>query len=251
MKILVGSTGLIGTTLREQNNFDLCFNTSNIDQFESLVPEGSDLYLACLPAAMWMVNSDLLGDFRNMINVIDTLKKKKYSNVMLYSTIEVYNQSPFESDERHYPSFNKAIYGSNRYNFELLVKDQLSYDSLRIARLPALFGKNIKKNILFDLLNDNQVEKINTNSSYQWYNLDNIWCDTIRVMRGEHEIVNMFGEPIETEWLADLFGLKHNDLGRKEQNFKTCTTETGYWESRESLMKSIGNFIDTYRGMQH
>lgn len=61
MKIIVGNTGLVGTTLCESINFDLKFNSSNIGEFISLVEDGSELYLSCLPATKWMVNKDVWG----------------------------------------------------------------------------------------------------------------------------------------------------------------------------------------------
>ena len=38
MKILVGDTGLIGTTLKESLNFDFLFNTKNMLEFIDKVP---------------------------------------------------------------------------------------------------------------------------------------------------------------------------------------------------------------------
>jgi hypothetical protein len=45
--------------------------------------------------------------------------------------------------------------------------------------LPALFGKHIKKNIIYDLLNENEIHNINYNSLYQWYNLSGIVTQTL------------------------------------------------------------------------
>jgi nucleoside-diphosphate-sugar epimerase len=173
MKIIVGNTGLVGTTLCESINFDLKFNSSNMNEFSSLVEDGSELYLSCLPATKWVVNKNVTGDFENLMNILNVIKKKKYSKVILISTIDVYNNTPLKSNEMTPPLVQSLNYGNNRYLFEVLCKDFLITEEIKVFRLPALFNKHIKKNILFDLINSNNIESINSNSSFQWYNLDN------------------------------------------------------------------------------
>ena len=73
MKIIVGNTGLVGKTLCESIDFDLKFNSSNINEFSSLVEDGSELYLSCLPATKWMVNKNVTGDFENLMNILNII----------------------------------------------------------------------------------------------------------------------------------------------------------------------------------
>jgi hypothetical protein len=246
MRVLVGNTGLIGKTLKDSMQFDLEFNSSNMVYFNSSVEDGSDLYLCCLPATMWQVNKNLPRDINNLTKVIKNLQRKKYRNIVLFSSIEVYNQSPQGSDESNTPTFNKAIYGSNRYLFEMLVKTCLEFDNLKILRLPALFGKHLKKNVFFDLMNDNEVNKINTESCYQWYNLGNLVSDIEKSYQYDTQEINFFGEPINTsEIVNDIFRMKiSNDMGSKEQNFKTKFTESGYWLSKQETLDQMGEFLD-------
>jgi len=111
MKILVGYSGLIGKTLSDGIDFDFKFNSSNIDEYDKITPDDCDLYLSCLPAAMWSVNSNLVGDLENLLNIAKKLGNKRYRNVFLFSTIAVYCDSPEDSDETFLPQFNKTIYG--------------------------------------------------------------------------------------------------------------------------------------------
>jgi hypothetical protein len=246
MRVLVGNTGLIGKTLKDSMQFDLEFNSSNMVYFNSSVEDGSDLYLCCLPAAMWQVNKNLPEDINNLTNIIKSLQGKKYRNIILFSSIEIYNQSPHGSDESTTPTFSKAIYGSNRYLFEMLVKGCLEFDSLKILRLPALFGKHLKKNIFFDLMNDNEVDRINTESSYQWYNLGNLTDDIKKSYEYDTEELNLFGEPISTgEIVNDIFHMNiNNDMGYKGQNFKTKFTASGYWSTKKETLDQMGKFLD-------
>jgi nucleoside-diphosphate-sugar epimerase len=249
MKILVGHTGLIGRNLSDNIDFDFKFNSSNIDKYDEIVPDECDLYLACLPATMWSVNSDLIGDLENILNIVKKLKNKQYKNVFLFSTIAVYCDSPKNSNETFLPQFEKTIYGSNRYLFEMLVRDTLEYNSLKILRLPALFGKYLKKNVFYDLMNAHQTDQINTASTYQWYNLANLWKDTERSKDINGEVINLFSEPILTkELITSVFNLSfESNKPFKVQNFKTIHSDTGYWESASNILDQMRDFLNENR----
>jgi hypothetical protein len=246
MKVLVGYTGLIGKNLSDGIDFDFKFNSSNMDSYEEVVPDGCDLYLSCLPATMWTVNSDLPADLKNILSIVKRLKTKKYRNIFLFSTIAVYCDSPENSDETFHPRFDKTIYGSHRHLFEMLVKDFLQYENLKVFRLPALFGKYLKKNIFFDLMNDNQVDQINTSSVYQWYNLDNLCKDVKSSGDIDGTVINLFSEPVATEeLLSEVFNMSlSNSKPFNNQNFKTIYSETGYWESKENILKQMKDFLN-------
>jgi hypothetical protein len=80
----------------------------------------------------------------------------------------------------------------------------------RITRLPALVGHGLKKNIIYDLLNNNNVEQINPNSSFQWFNLDHLPSIIDRVKGlNNGQILNVASEPLATRlildtWFADV-----------------------------------------------
>lgn len=254
MKLLIGNTGLIGTTLKDNIEFDYEFNSKNIHELLNLDIDFSkaDLYLCCLPATKWLVNQDPTKDFNNLIDIISILSKKEYKNIILYSTIDVYQNAPIHSDESYIPKTDTLNYGNNRYIFEQLVNKTLKYKNLLILRLPALFGKHIKKNILFDLLNNNEIHKINYNSKYQWYNLDDLVKDTNNCLKITNRflIINLFPEPIETSEIIKLFKLdkSHIDTNSKEiiYDYKVCSVEEGYIENKHTILKSIEKFIFDY-----
>jgi len=252
MKLIIGNTGLVGKTLCESNNFDLLFNTSNIDKFEETVVDGSELYLSCLPATKWLVNKNLKSDFDNINNIINVLSKKKYSKIILISTIDIYNDSPLMVDEDYNPNISKLNYGNNRYIFELLIKEYLQTDDLKIFRLPALYNKHIKKNILYDLINNNNINQINLNSSFQWYNLDNLTNDIemFSTMYPDKTIFNLFTEPINTIEIVKLFKydqklFKYSDK-KIDYNYTTKYTNNGYIMNKNDTIKNIKNFINGF-----
>jgi hypothetical protein len=250
MKIIIGNTGLVGTTLCKSVNFDLKFNSSNLSDFPNIVEDGAELYLTCLPATKWMVNKNATGDFENMMNILNLIKCKKYKKVILISTIDVYNSSELKSNENTIPLIQNFNYGNNRYLFEVLVKEYLQTEELKIFRLPALFNQHIKKNILFDLINNNNVELINSNSSYQWYNLNNLSNDIIKYSeKYPNEIVfNLFPEPIDSLEIINLFPFLLNQVNFSENkivyDFTTKFSNNGYISLKEEILKEIKELIN-------
>ena len=70
--------------------------------------------------------------------------------LVLISTIDVFT-SPKGVDERsEIDTGNLQPYGYNRYQLELWVREH--YPDALIVRLPGLFGKNIKKNFIYDFI---------------------------------------------------------------------------------------------------
>jgi hypothetical protein len=248
MKILVGNTGLIGKTIREKINFDYEFNSKNIHEYDG-VQEYSELYLSCLPATKWMVNKNLQKDLETINQIISIISKKTYSKVILFSTIDVYNDSPLGVNENYNPNIGRLSYGSNRYIFELLVREYLRSEETTIFRLPALYNKHIKKNVIFDLLNNNEVQNINSNSAYQWYNLDNLHEDIVNYPKQykNQDLFNLFPEPLETAEIIKLFPEYDVPESKKRIVYDYTTICNEYISSKESCLENIKRFVDETR----
>lgn len=249
MKILVGNTGLIGQTLKEELTFDLEFNSKNMNEFSTHTMDKAELWLSCLPATKWLVNKNINQDIDNIYSIINTLSVRKYSKIILFSTIDVYSDSPLKSNEDYPINFKSLNYGSNRYLFELLVTQLLQYDDIKIFRLPALFSKRIKKNVLFDLINQKNLDQININSAYQWYNLNNLHKDIFFYSKKypNEKIFNLFTEPIETKLIVNLFPEISNQVtttsNRIEYDYYSKYGDGGYISNKEVILEEIKNLI--------
>lgn len=250
VKILVGNTGLVGKTLCESIEFTHTFNTKNIHEFSSIVKDGAEIYLSCLPATKWIVNKNLKRDIENINYIINMISQHEYKKVVLFSTIDVYNDSPLNVDEDYFPNLKGLSYGNNRYLFEMFVQQFVKTQSLKVFRLSALYNKHIKKNILFDLLNSNNVQSINKNSKYQWYNLDNLHLDIEKYQKKyPNEVVfNLFPEPIETQQILELFPKVETSFSNRiEYNYRTKYSNFGYSNSANDVICDIRKFVNAYR----
>jgi hypothetical protein len=252
MKLIIGNTGLVGETLSKSYDFDYAFNTKNIDSFDKICQNGDELFLSCLPATKWKVNKDIKSDIENINSLIKIIEKFEYSKITLISTIDVYCDSPIKSNEDYKINVSELSYGTNRLLFELLIKKLVKKEKLQVFRLPALFNKSIKKNVLYDLIHKNNVSDINTNSTFQWYNLDNLSLDIEKysTLYPNQEIFNLFTEPIDTQEIVDLFpeikNLPQYKPNRIEYDYTTVFSNTGYIQSKEDTLNDIKKFINEF-----
>jgi hypothetical protein len=249
MKLLIGNTGLVGQTIKQFETFDYEFNSKNLHTFGDLAKDGNELFLTCLPATKWMVNKNLTADVQNINNIISVISKFHYSKITLISTIDVYNDSPLSSNEDYNPNISKLSYGNNRYLFELMVREMVKCDDLKIFRLPALFNSLIKKNVIYDLIHNNNVDQINQNSYYQWYNLDNLYNDinSFSTQYPNESSFNLFTEPIYTSDIVELFP----EYIDKVQNgskvtYNYHTKFGGYISNKNKVLNEIKQFINEF-----
>ena len=149
MDALIGHTGFVGSNLMGQHQFGGLFNSTNIadirgQQFETLV-------CTAVPATMWLANNNPDADRANILELFDRMRKVQVDRFVLVSTIGVYSDASKPVDENNTDFQTELAYGRHRREFEGLVTEH--FPATLILRLPALFGSNLKKNFLFDILN--------------------------------------------------------------------------------------------------
>ena len=210
---IVGYSGFVGSNLLQYYKCDKFYNSKN---FEEAKNQHFDvLYFCGIPAIKWYANKFPDIDFTTIENIKNILKTITCDKFILISTIDVYEITDADSsgtnilNEDYKCNFElNHTYGKNRYLFENFIAE--NFKKHHIVRLPALFGKGLKKNIIYDLINNNQIENIPYNSSFQWYNLDRIKDDIDSVVKNDIKICNLFTEPLETKDIIKLFHKVYN-----------------------------------------
>lgn len=191
---LIGHTGFVGSNLARQHRFDIHFNSGNFRdmagrEFELLVCAG-------LSAAKWLANRDPQDDWARIALLQDVLARVRARRFILISTVDVY-PVPMAVDESTVIDEGAGhAYGRHRRIFEQFVTEH--FPDVLIARLPALFGPGLKKNVLFDLLHANCLDAINPVSRFQWYSIDRLWADLERCGALGLRLVNLVTEPVAT-----------------------------------------------------
>ena len=246
---LIGYSGFVGSNLRKQNRFSDEYNSSNID---NIAKNSYDLAVcAGISAKKWIANKNPDEDIKNIKSLADALRDIDIKHFVLISTIDVYPK-PIEVDEDTDPSLeSNHAYGENRLWFEAFVKD--SFRNYTIIRLPGLFGEGLKKNIIYDLMNDNCLDMINPKSSFQYYPLKNLWNDIEKVISQEIRLINFATEPINTQSIIDKFFEEKSVGSNKSQqanyDFKTKYSTlwkgpSGYLYDRDFVLDALKNYLE-------
>ena len=149
MKALIGYTGFVGSNLNSESVFDYKYNSKNIEDIKG---KSFDLSIcSAVRAEMWFANKFPEEDKKEIDYLISYLDSFKTKTFVLISTIGVYKNPINVNEETSIISQESLPYGRNRYYLEEYVKNK--FKNYLIVRLPALFGINIKKNFIYDLIN--------------------------------------------------------------------------------------------------
>ena len=86
----------------------------------------------------------------SIMEALEQIRKIKPKKLVLISTVDVY-KNPVNVDEDTAIDVEGLLpYGANRYKLEQMVRE--TWEDALIIRLPGLFGKNIKKNFIYDYI---------------------------------------------------------------------------------------------------
>lgn len=185
------------------------------------------VYFAGLPAAKWIANSNPETDWKNITNIMEILRTVRVTQrFVLISTIDVY--------ENH-------AYGKHRRLFEEFVQTQFAV--YLILRLPALFGKGLKKNVLYDLLNNNQIDKIVSNSKFQWYDMQWLKTDIFRSHAAPTSVVDLTTEPIHTFDIVTSFFPEYSNQVDNVSTGAQYNYKSAVFRSSNIVKEAMGKFI--------
>ncbi len=145
---LVGYTGFVGSNIAARKSFDAVYNSKNIECAYGTKPDL--LVYAGVKAEKYLANLSPDKDFEGIQQAYQNIINIEPKKVVLISTIDVYPPLAGADEGTEISISELQPYGANRYHLEHLVKENFS-DAL-IIRLPGLFGKNIKKNFIYDYI---------------------------------------------------------------------------------------------------
>lgn len=149
MKSLVGYTGFVGSNLAAAAEFDGLYNSKNIQEAFGTQPDV--LYYSGVPAAKFIANKYPEQDLDIIKNAVENIRKIAPKKLVLISTVDVYKNPNGKDEDSVMETECLEAYGRNRLYLEEQVKEICP--DYHIVRLPGLYGKNIKKNFIYDYIN--------------------------------------------------------------------------------------------------
>ncbi|BCJ87791.1 NAD-dependent epimerase/dehydratase family protein [Effusibacillus dendaii] len=247
-RCLIGYTGFVGQTLLKQTTFDSLFNSKNISDIKG---KNFDLIVcAGASAVKWKANQNPEEDLRNINSLIENLKEVETKKFILISTVDVYKNPILVDEDTVIEPGEIDPYGRHRFYLEQFAREHCK-DTLTI-RLPGLFGTGLKKNFIYDLLNNNCLHLTHYESAFQFYNLKNLWKDIQIALENNLEIVNFATEPVTAKEVAlNCFGVDFSNVTEKPSVYYDMRSkfsnlfgeDLNYMCSKQHVLEQIKQFV--------
>jgi hypothetical protein len=249
--LLIGHRGFVGSNLAR--HFPDTVGAGRNEMRELFGKRFRHVYCAAPQAKKWWANQNPEQDKAEVAQLIASCKSLQVEGIFyLFGTVDVYDP-PRSVDERDSPPLSSHPYGANRAWMENELRDCFG-SQIRILRLPALVGHGLKKNIIYDLMNNNNIDIINPNSYFQWFNL----CRLPEVIQfatelGDSGCLNVVSEPLHTpeilkRWFPESSQLVNWQAPPIKYDIRTCHGKDGYaylYSTDEVMEDHLGAYINT------
>jgi nucleoside-diphosphate-sugar epimerase len=249
---LIGYTGFVGSNLLRQHAFDACFNSANIEQ---IAGRGFDLVVcAGARAEKWKANADPERDLDGIERLTSALEQVNARKVVLISTVDVFVNPVDVDEESPTPTAGLTAYGRHRRRLEQIVAGR--FDAV-IVRLVGLYGPGLKKNVIYDLLHDNNVSAIDSRGVFQYYDIGRLWRDIEVALDNELSLVHLPTEPVSVADVARVgFGIDFaNEVSPAPARYDIHTRyaplfggSNPYVETKTDALARIARFVSAERG---
>lgn len=249
---LIGYTGFVGSNLLRSRPFDDLFNSANVH--EAAGRSYDEVVFSAAKAEKWRINQDPETDAAHIAELERILESFQTSRLVLISTVDVYGTPVDVDEDTVVETEGLHPYGLHRLRLEEFARTR--FDDVLVVRLPGLFGPGIKKNVIFDLMNDNNVDRIHPGGEFQYYDLRRL-ADDIEVARvARLELVNLATEPVSTARIArEAFGVEldvpeNGAAGRYDMRTRYSGLwgrDDGYLASADDVVQAVTSFVDSER----
>jgi hypothetical protein len=149
MKSIVGYTGFVGSNLVQQTDFDGFYNSQNVTAAYGTRPDL--LIYSGVRAEKYLANNEPEKDLSAIEEAIANIIKINPASIILISTVDVYPEPRLVDEDTKIDKTDLKPYGLNRLCLEKWIESNI--DNHLVVRLPALYGRNLQKNFIYDLIN--------------------------------------------------------------------------------------------------
>jgi len=198
---LIGHTGFVGGNLARGHAFAGRFNSKTIGDIRGRAFD--TLVFAAAQARKWWANQNPAADWAGIQAALDPLADVRSERLVLISTIDVVPPGAGRDEAAPCHGIATHAYGENQLRLEDALRARFA--RVLIVRLPGLFGPGLAKNVIFDLGHDNMLEKINPDSSFQYYDLARLWPDIERALAADLGVVHLVPAPVTTATVIARF----------------------------------------------
>lgn len=189
---LIGYTGFVGSSLLRQTAFDTLYRSTNIEDiagrtFDTVVCAGA-------PGQKWLANREPEADLASIERLIGLLGTITCRRFVLISTVDVFALPQGVDEETPVDESALQPYGLHRRLLERFVDER--FPGSLIVRLPGLVGPGLRKNVIFDFHNQNNLHAIESRGSFQFYPMVNLWHDIGLALDAGLRLVHLAAAPV-------------------------------------------------------
>jgi len=247
---LIGYSGFVGNNILSQHRFENLYDIKNIEDIKG--KEFDLVVCAAAPGIKWLANKEPDNDYNAIKSLINNLKEVKSKNFVLISTIDVYPVVDKVNEDTQINKEKLLPYGKHRRILEEFIQ---SHFESTIIRLPGLFGKGLKGNIIYDFLNK-KYRYIPKEGILQFYYLNNIWQDISIALKNNLNLLNISTEPIKISELSKIifnvqtskkwFVKKKPYYDMHSKYGHLWGKEGPYLYSKNEILSEIKDFVKNY-----
>lgn len=242
---LLGHTGFLGSTLSRQEDFSHFFSSRNIDQ---LTGHFDKIYCSAAPGKKWIANKDPKSDWVSIQRLIAALRRVTTDQFVLVSTVDVFAE-PWRVDETTDPHRQDASpYGLHRLRLEEEVRN--IFENPLVVRLPGLVGPGLRKNALFDLHHNNNLDAVDSRSVFQFYPVVNLKWDIAVGLEHSLSLLHLTAQPTAMKDIASLgFGrIFKNEISDAFPTYDFRTIHASLFLSTGNYQYSAASVLTAVRG---
>lgn len=223
---LIGCTGFVGATLLRQTAFASLYRSTNITEiagrsFHSIVCAGA-------PAQKWIANREPAADLKKIEGLIAHLQTTPCERFVLISTSDVFKRPVGVDEEAPVDERELHPYGLHRRLLEKFVQERFA--NHLIVRLPGVVGPGLRKNVIFDFLNGNNLHAIDSRGVFQFYPMVNLWYDICLALESGLKLVHLTAEPVSVKEIAAAC------FGRRFEQFVVSAPAAYDFQSRYATL---------------
>lgn len=213
-------------------------------------------------ADSFRINQNPDEDLRAVDLLVDQLSQTRIDKLVLISTVCVYPGGTSPDETTPLTAKGLTPYGQNRLHQERRFGEMFE---TMIVRLPQLYGDNMKKGVIYDLVNRYRIEQIDPEGVFQYYDVRQLWQDIEIALNHGLASFNASNPALTSVSVAqDVFGIDISDnpnrsgdaYGRmytrdmRTRHASLFGGEHGYLLSVDSELRGIRSFAETVRSRE-
>lgn len=233
---LIGYTGFVGSTLDTALRPEARFRSTDIDSIRGR--SFGHVVCAGIQAKKWWANLRPDDDRAGIQRLLDALAEVRADRFTLISTIDVYPAPRGVDEDSAIDRAGHHAYGLHRLEAEDWVRTR--FPDCLVLRLPGLFGPGLRKNVIFDLLHDNELGKVHPGGVFQYYDTRRLAADIAKAWGLRLSLLNVSSAPVATSLLRDRFfpGKQLGGTGPAPAGYDMRSKHAATWGGHDGYLYS-------------